>query len=322
MRKVAVTGSNGFVGSSLCDELINAGYSVRKIVRDRRSYQENQIEIGEINEFTDWSVALKGVDTIIHCAAYAHDVSTNQANVARLLLMINLNGTVNLAKQAVTSGVRRLIFLSSIKVIGNKTSLGHPYTHFSIPDPKDVYGQSKLGAEIALNKIGEDTGLEVVIIRSPLVYGPNVRANFLSLLKLISNGIYLPFKGIKNKRSLVSLDNLIDLIILCIEHQQAVGQTFLISDGNDLSTPELIARLAESMGLPARLVWVPTSVLMIMGAGTGKQSKIERLTNSLQVDISHTSQTLSWNPPKPVEESFLKTSKWYSNYKLGTDCYK
>jgi nucleoside-diphosphate-sugar epimerase len=287
------------------------GYQVREIVRTRSITHPNQFSIKEIDGQTDWTEALKNVDTIIHCAAYLHDSKSSKAFLATQFATVNYEGTVRLAKQSALAGVRRLIFLSTIKVNGERTFPGKPFIHTDIASPQNSYAISKYKAELALLHLGSSSGLEIVIIRSPLVYGPYVKANFLNLLNLVSKGWYLPVKSIQNKRSFISLGNLVDLVMVCIHHKSAVGQTFLVSDGYDLSTPELIRTLAKTMDLPAKMFSIPPSVLHAMGVVTFKKEAFSRLTSSLQVDITHTCQVLNWRPPESFLKAFSLTIDWY-----------
>jgi nucleoside-diphosphate-sugar epimerase len=219
---------------------------------------------------------------------------------------VNVAGTRRLAEAAATMGVRRLVYLSSIKVNGDSTLASAMFSHDDMPAPEDPYGVSKWEAEVALQEVATDFSLEIVIVRPPLVYGPGVKANFLRLVRLVRNGVPLPLGSVKNKRSLVSLDNLVDLLIRCTEHPAAAGQTLLASDGQDLSTPELIRGLAAAMGRSARLLPVPPAMLRLGGRLTGRMDEVERLIGSLQVDIEHTCQTLNWTPPVPVAEGLRR----------------
>lgn len=311
MKIIAVTGANGFVGSSICHTLKKLGYPVREIVRTSSITHPNQVAIKDIGEATDWTDALRNVDTVIHCAAYLHDSKSSRAFLATQFRRVNYEGTVRLAKQSALAGVRRLIFLSTIKVNGEQTFPGKPFVNTDIPSPQNSYAISKFEAELALIHLGRSTGLEIVIIRSPLVYGPYVKANFLNLLNLVSKGWYLPVKAIDNKRSFVSLGNLVSLVVVCINNKNAVGQTFLVSDGYDLSTPELIRELAKSMSLPVRMFCMPASVLHAIGVLTFKREEVSRLTSSLQVDISHTCHVLNWRPPESLANAISLTTDWY-----------
>ena len=218
----------------------------------------------------------------------------------------NVEGTLNLARQAASAGLRRFIFISSIKVNGESTSAGRYFCPFDAPAPEDPYGISKMEAERGLMQLASETGMEVVIIRPPLVYGPGVKGNFASLIKLMGKGLPLPLGAINNKRSLVGIDNLVDLIIRCIDHPAAANQVFLAGDGEDLSTTELLRGLAEAMGRAARLIPVPAALLSLGATLLGKRAVAQRLLGSLQVDISKTRQLLGWEPPVSVKEGLRR----------------
>lgn len=309
---VAVTGANGFVGKALVAELDARGREVRRLVRTPDGGAG--IAVGAISSDTDWSDALEGVDTIIHAAARVHVMNEEARDPLAAFRLVNVAGTRKLGDQAAKAGVGRLIFVSSIKVNGEATvaDLSNPaFTAADLPRPEDPYGQSKWEAELTLHEVAARTGLEVVIVRPPLVYGPGVRANFLRLIRLVQRGVPLPLGSVKNRRSLVGLDNLVDLLIRCVDHPAAVGQTFLVSDGHDLSTPELIRRLAEAMGRPARLLPFPPALLRLGGRLTGYLEEVKRLIGSLQADIRHTCEMLDWYPPVPVEEGIRRTMEAY-----------
>jgi nucleoside-diphosphate-sugar epimerase len=229
---------------------------------------------------------------------------------------MNVDSTLNLARQAVAGGVRRFVFLSSIKVNGDSTPPDRPFTADDLPRPNGVYAVSKHQAEEGLRQIGKETGLEMVIIRPVLVYGPGVRANFRSMMSWVDRGIPLPFGAIRNARSLVALDNLVDLVQTCLRHPAASGQTFLVSDGEDLSTPELLRRTAAAMGRPARLMPVPEFVLRSAATIVGKRRVGERLCGSLRVDITKTQHLLGWNPPMRVDQALEKTARYFLDEKI------
>jgi nucleoside-diphosphate-sugar epimerase len=316
---VLVTGANGFVGKPLCAALFQREQVVCAAVRCANVQVENSgnVFVGDINDQTNWTDALSGINVVIHLAARVHVMNDNAPNALAEYRRVNVDGTLNLARQAVEAGVIRFIFISSIKVNGESTLPGHPYTAEDRPDPVDPYGVSKREAEDALRQLARDTGLEVVIIRPPLVYGPGVKANFLSMIRLLDKGIPLPLGAIYNQRSLVAVDNLIDLIITCIHHPAAANQTFLVSDGEDLSTPELLQRMATVLGKKVWLIPLPR-VLLAWGATlTGKQAMAHRLCNSLQVDISKAYDLLGWKPPMKVDEALRKTALFYRNAPHG-----
>ncbi len=321
MKKILVTGANGFIGQSLCKTLVTKNKLVHGIIRNcSKVKKHNNIEyssVGEINYDTNWIEVLSNTDCIIHCAGKAHVMNKNNKITYETYKSINVEGTIRLANQAAEAGVKRIIFLSSIKVNGENT--GGPMTgkidniinrdyfiHTDIPEPKDFYGISKLEAEKELWKISRKTGLEVNILRLPLVYGERVKGNLNRLLMLVRSGVPLPFKMIRNQRSMIGLDNLIDLIILCIDHPAAAGKTFLVSDGEDLSTPDLINHIAHSMGRSARLFPMSISLLKLLGKILNRKEEINRLTDSLIIDSRFTEKTLNWFPPHNVSEGIRR----------------
>ena len=312
-NKILVTGANGFIGQAILNHLkeiknTHAFGSVRQI---RISANSNipLIEIGDLNEETDWSDALSGVDIVIHSAARVHVMNDQSADPIAEFRKTNVAGTLNLAHQAIAAGVRRFLFISSIKVNGENTELGKPFTADDVPTPSDPYGISKLEAEQGLLRLAAETGLEVVIIRPVLVYGPGVKANFLSMMRWLSKGIPLPLGAIYNKRSLVALDNLIDLIVTCLDHPAAKNQVFLVSDGEDLSTTELLRRMGVALGKPARLLPLPASWLDLVAALLGKRNVTRRLCETLQVDTSKTRKLLGWQPPLSVDQGLKKAAE-------------
>jgi len=311
MKKIAITGANGFIGKSLCKTFSKLNRSFVRIVRSENSLKTlngiNTIFVGDINSNTNWSQSLEDCEVIIHCAGKAH-VMDNKDNLYDYY-KVNTEGTKNLAEQATQAGVKRLVFLSSIKVNGENTdkiNIGKKFYYKDMPDPQDVYARSKLEAEKALWEISSRTGLEVVVVRLPLVYGYGAKGNLSRLIKLIKLGIPLPLSIIKNKRSMIGIDNLINLLIRCIDHPKANGKTFLASDGEDLSTPQLIKLIGSSMGRKAYLFPVPLFLLKILGSIFGKQKEIIRLTESLRIDNNYVKEILDWRPPLSIEESIRK----------------
>lgn len=307
--KVLISGASGFVGKALCAELARQGQSVRATVRSKAPLGQNieTVLIGDINGDTDWTGALSGINVVIHLAACTVNLKDNAAYDA--LHKINVEGTWNFARQASDNGVQRFIFISSIKVNGEVTPLGQPFTVENQPAPIDPYGISKLEAEDCLRRLADETGMEVVIIRPPLVYGPGVKANFRALMRCLKMGIPLPLASIHNKRSMLALENLVDLIITCIDHPAAANQTFLVADGEDLSTTELLQRLGLALGKPAKLIPVPVWLLKTGAMLLGKRDMAQRLLNSLQVDNSQTCERLGWRPPVTVEQALKKTAE-------------
>ena len=306
---ILLTGGAGFLGESLLNALINE--NVLCLGRQKPSkISDSSFYKSEINSCADFTAALQGVNILIHCAARVHIMADDVINPLESFRQVNTNGTLNLARQAANAGVKRFIFISSIKVNGESTELDLPFKVNEIFAPTDPYGLSKYEAEIGLRKIANETGMEVVIIRPTLVYGPNVKANFASLLNLVSKGLPLPFSCItKNKRSLVSVKNLVDLIITCIDHPKAANQTFLVSDDNDVSTASMVKEMSNALGRSNRIFPVPLWCYQLAGKLFGKQDVVNRLLGSLQVDITHTKETLGWKPPQSLEEGFKETAE-------------
>lgn len=303
-----LTGATGFLGRRLATALeskpdVNLTAAVR---RPFESLTANIVDVQDLDANTNWSTALVHQDVVIHAAARAHIMKDEVADPLAEYRRVNLEGTLNLARQAAAAGVRRFIFISSIKVNGEQTPLGQPFTADNTPAPEDAYGVSKWEAEQGLLQLATETGMEVVIIRPPLVYGPGVKGNFASMIKLVEKGLPLPLGAIHNQRSLVSVDNLVDLIITCIDHPAAANQVFLAGDGQDLSTTELLRGVAQAMGRPSRLIPVPASLLMLGATLLGKKAVARRLLGSLQVDISKARHLLGWEPPISVEEGLRR----------------
>ena len=308
--QVLVTGANGFVGRALCAEAVSRGMAVRGITRasgDLPISVEN-FAVGGIDGNTDWQDVLTGCDVVVHLAARVHVMADTAANPLDEFRRLNVQGTLNLARQAAAAGVKRFVFVSSIKVNGEATQLGSPFTADDAPAPLDAYGVSKMEAEQGLREIARQTGMEVVIIRPPLVYGPGVKANFAAMMRWLKRGVPLPLGAIYNQRSLVALDNLVDLIVTCLTHPAAANQTFLVSDGEDVSTTELLRRMGQALGCPARLVPVPASWLKLAAAGVGKSDVAQRLCGSLQVDIEKTRRLLSWSQPLSLDEGLRRAA--------------
>jgi nucleoside-diphosphate-sugar epimerase len=310
---ILVTGATGFVGEAVVRRLLAENASRRVIVAVRRDNQQWLERVlprvtGDLEPSTDWSHALEGVSGVVHCAARVHVMADTAVNPLDEFRRVNVQGTLNLARQAAAAGVRRFVFVSSIKVNGEATQTGHPFTADDVPAPLDDYGVSKMEAERGLRKIAGQTGMELVIIRSPLVYGPGVKANFAAMMRWLKRGVPLPLGAIHNQRSLVALDNLVDLIVTCLTHPAAANQTFLISDGEDVSTTKLLRRMGQALGCPARLIPVPVSWLKLAAAMVGKQDMAQRLCGSLQVDIQKTRQLLGWRPPLTLDEGLKKAA--------------
>jgi nucleoside-diphosphate-sugar epimerase len=312
MRRVLVTGATGFVGQTLCGILARSGYTVRAALRNDRGVPTGISEIavvGDIGAATDWRAALRGMDVVIHVAARAHILGDSSAN-SSLYVETNVHGTERLADASAQAGVRRFVLLSSVKVNGEET-IERAYTADDEPRPRDAYGTSKWHAEERVREVAKRTGMEAVIVRPPLVYGPGVRANFLRLLRWVDKELPLPLGAIANCRSLVSVWNLCDLLVRLLEHPRAPGRSWMVSDGEDLSTPELIRRIARAMNRHVRLVQVPIGVLTLFGVLTGRRAEVARLCSSLAVNIEHTCSELEWTPPMNVDEAIARTTGWY-----------
>ncbi len=269
------------------------------------------IRVGDLAADADWRDALAGVATVVHLAARVHVMRDAATDPLAEFRRVNVEGTLALARQAATAGVERFVFISSIKVNGEATVEGQRFSADDPPAPRDPYGVSKFEAEEQLRALAAQTGMQVVMVRPPLVYGPGVKANFLSMLRWLHRGVPLPFGAIDNRRSLVALDNLADLISHCARHPAAANQTFLAGDGEDLSTTQLLQRLARSLGKPARLVPVPPAVLRAGAALLARRDVVERLCGSLQVDISKTRELLGWKPPLTVDEGLRQVASWF-----------
>lgn len=315
MRRLLVTGGSGFVGGEVCRRAVVEGWHVAAAVRGGATPDAGvqPFHFEALDRHQDWAGGLAGTDVVIHCAARVHVMDDQSPDPLAEFRKVNVEGTLALARQAAAAGVKRFIFISSIKVNGEGTVPGAPYTCFDEPKPQDPYGISKMEAEQGLRAIAEQTGLEVIIIRPVLVYGPGVKANFRSMMSWLSKGAPLPLGAIRNKRSLVSLDNLVDLIMTCVEHPAAANQTFLVSDGHDLSTTEMLQRMGVALNRPARLLPVPAGLLELGAALLGKRAVAQRLCGSLQVDIRHTCQTLNWSPPVSVDQGFRSAATAFLN---------
>lgn len=309
-----VTGANGFVGSSLCARLIRDGVPVRGAVRSLNSKPDGAeaFAIGSLSSNTNWAEALSRVEQVVHLAARVHVMNDRSSDPLAEFRRVNVEGTAALARQAAVAGVRRFVFLSSVKVNGEFTEAGHPFTADDAPAPEDSYGVSKYEAEQLLQQIAAETGMEVVIIRPPLVYGPGVKANFESMMRWLARGVPLPLAAVtQNRRSLVALDNLVDLIVTCLNHPAAANQTFLVSDGEDLSTAQLLKRMGAAIGQPARLFYLPPAPLKLGASVLNKPGIYQRLCGSLQVDIAKTRQLLGWTPPVSVDEGLCRAAEGF-----------
>jgi len=311
-QRVLVTGGQGFVGKALAAGALSNGFAVRVSSRQKLIAAEARLEhsqVGDLGPATDWLAALQGVNTVVHCAGRAHVMTDTAADPLTAFRTVNSAGTLNLARQAVEAGVKRFVFVSSVGVNGSETALGKPFSEADKSNPHNVYALSKWEAEQGLLHIAAETGLEVVIIRPPLVYGCNAPGNFGSLMRAVQRGWPLPLGAVHNQRSLVALDNLVDFIVTCITHPQAANQTFLVSDGQDLSTAELVRGMARAAGVPARLLPLPVWALQAGASLLGRGDAVQRLCGNLQVDISKARQFLGWVPPVSVDEG-LPRAVW------------
>ena len=309
--KFMISGAGGFVGKALCAELFRRGQSVSAAVRSGRSLIKNTevIVVGAIDSETNWADALRDVDVVIHLAARVHVMRESATDPLAEFLKVNLHGTSNLARQAACFGVRRLVYVSSIKVNGEQTSATQSFTELDEPSPQDFYSISKWQAEQALWRIAQETGLEIVVVRPPLVYGPGVKGNFAQMLAVIAKQIPLPFASVHNRRSLIYLGNLVDALIACSTHPVAAGQTYLVCDGEDVSTPDLLRQLGDAMRCPAHILPFPPSWLRMLGKIFDKSDQVERLLGSLQVDSDKIRRDLNWVPPYTLQQGLQATAE-------------
>jgi nucleoside-diphosphate-sugar epimerase len=324
-----VTGAGGFVGRPLCEELLHRGYQVKAAVRALGRFPAGMesVAVGAIDGETDWTDALCDVDTVIHLAARVHVMKDSAADPLAEFLKVNLHGTANLAQQVARAGVKRLVYVSSVKVNGESTSASatltpgpssvsggggqNIFTESDNPNPQDPYGVSKWQAEQALRRIAQETGLEIVIVRPPLVYGPGVKGNFVSLLAAINQGIPLPLAGAHNARSLVYVGNLVDALIVCATHPAAAGQTYLVSDGEDVSTARLVETIASALGRNSRSFYFPPVLLRAAATLLGRAGQMDRLFGSLRVSDEKIRAELGWSPPYTLEQGLRETTVWY-----------
>lgn len=312
--RVLVTGADGFVGRALCRELYLRGVPFRVAMRSGNASDApaggEVVRIADLSADVDWSEALRNVSTVIHLAARVHVMRDDAADPLEAFRKVNVGGAERLARAAAGRGVRRLVFVSSIKVNGEATTGEARFSASDVPSPQDPYGISKREAEQVLRQVADETGLEIVVVRPPLVYGPRVKGNFALLLKALRRGIPLPLASVRNRRSLIYVGNLVDALIACAMHPAAAMRTYLVSDGEDISTPDLLRRLGMAMGRPARLLPCPTWLLRLGGRLLGKGGQVERLTASLRVDDAPIRRELGWSPPFSLERG-LKSAVEY-----------
>ncbi len=313
MKRVLVTGANGFIGTNLCKRLLSENFHIRGAVRPGKAILlpkgVEATPVESIEGDTPWGDALEGVHTVIHLAALVHVMKDSASDSFAEYRKVNVQGSGHLALAAAQYGVKRFIFMSSVKVNGEGRST--PYKEADIQEPQDPYGISKLEAEQVLHEIADQTGLEVVILRPPLVYGPGAKANFLRLLKVVDSGIPFPLANVNNRKSLIYLENLADAIVACINHPKAAGQTFFVSDGEDVSTIELIRHMGSALGRPVRMFSFPPFMIRLGGRLLGKSSEVERLLGSLMVDCSNIKRELDWKPPYTMDQGLKETGRWY-----------
>lgn len=316
-NRVLVTGASGFVGRAVVAQLLHIGRPVTAALRGplpaaaRESVSAlHTVQVGELAPATNWAAALDGVGAIVHCAARVHVMRETSTDPMAAFRHVNVDGTLQLARQAAAAGVRRLVFISSIGVNGAET-FGTPYTPDDVPLPHSAYAQSKYEAELGLQALTRETGMEFVIIRPPLVFGPNAPGNFDRLLRALSRGTPLPLGAVRNRRSLVALDNLVNLLTICVDHPRATNHTFMVSDDEDISTTDLLRRLARALGRPARLLPIPSVALRAVAKTLGKSDLAQRLCGSLQVDISETRRILGWAPVVTLDDALAQAAQHF-----------
>ena len=310
---VLVTGASGFVGRALCSHLVSRDFDIVATVTNLPNVHVPRVHyriVTKLDAAIDWHDALAGVQTIIHCAARVHVMRDDAQDPLTEFRRVNTLSTETLARAAAGSGVKRLVFLSSIKVNGESALPDSPFNQTSPAKPQDPYAISKWEAEQALTRVSAETGLEIVVLRCPLVYGPKVKANFLRLLQAVDHGIPMPLALARNRRSLIYLDNLTDAIATCLTHPAAAGKTYLVSDGEDVSTAELISRIAQALGKPSRLWSCPLGLMELAGRVTGESDEIARLLGSLCIDSSKIRSELDWTPPYTLEQGLAETARW------------
>lgn len=307
---VLLTGASGFLGKGILKIANQRCICIRPVYRSKfvADVYSDAMLVSGMDDTTDWFQALQGIDVVIHAAARSHKIGESGLDSLTDYRKVNVQGTINLARQAAALGVRRFVFISSIKVNGELTLPGCPFTANDVPAPEDAYGISKAEAEVQLMQVAKETGMEVTIIRPPLIYGAGVKGNLSSLIRWLKKGLPLPLGAVtKNRRSLVGLDNLVDLILVCLDHPLAANQIFLISDDDDQSTYELLIKISTALGQPIHLIWFPVGLISMLATLMGKRMISERLLSSLQVDISKTCDVLDWRPSITFEEGIRKS---------------
>ncbi len=309
---IAITGANGFLGSYLSNYLEKQNFNIRRIQRKKTT--RNSFLIKEINENTDWSKALKDVEIVIHCAGKAH-IFNNSVATIKSIYSTNLSATKKLAKQASEIGVKKFIFISTVKVFGEKTNFDSKFSLDSPLSPSDHYSKSKLEAEFVLKEITSKSSMSLIIIRPPLIYGPGVKANFFKMINYVYLGIPLPFGNIKNKRSIIFLGNLADFIRACIKIKDLKKQIFIPTDKTPLSTPELILKIANSLNKTPKLIKIPKFFLLFLSRITFRKNMVDKLISSLNIDSNKSHNYIKWNPPFTTEEGLFQTAKWFIKQK-------
>ena len=315
MTRVLITGASGFVGRSVCEAALNLGTEVRGCYRSESSRKfvpkgVERFRIPSVDHMTDWSEALEGVGAVIHLAGRTHVMNEMDRDVLAIYREVNAAGTARLARMSADFGIRRFVYVSTTKVNGEETVDG-PFTEEQDPQPEDAYAISKWESEQELRRIGAESDLEIVTLRSPLVYGRGVRANFLRLLQLVRKGVPLPFASVRNKRSLIYVKNLADAMLMSLKHPKVAGRTFLVSDGDDISTPELIRRIAYPMGCSPHMFRCPLSILRTVGRAVGRSREVGRLLTSLTIDSSRIRSETGWMPPYGMSQGLKETVEWF-----------
>lgn len=311
VMRFLVTGANGFVGRPLCAALAAGHGSVRAATRNMPIPGMDTCVVGSIGSGTDWGTALARVDVVLHLAARVHVMHDDAADPLAAFVETNVHGTLALARQAADAGVQRFVYVSSIKVNGENSRPGMPFNESDPADPQDPYGVSKWQAEQGLYEVMRETGMELVVVRPPLVYGPGVKANFAALLDRVARGYPLPFKGISNQRSMIYVGNLVDMLVRCATDPAAAGETWLVADETPVSSNELVMAMADALGVPSRSFFLPLSVMRGLGKLLGKSSAIDRLTQSLVVDTTKVQRQLGWTPRYTLSQGLQATAKWY-----------